>query len=261
MHQNAIWYGCRQGLCVRWRPSPLPKKGADPPKFSAHVYCGQTAEGIKMPLGTMVSLSPGDSVLDGDPAPSPQRGGAPSRVFGPFLLWLKGWMHQDATWYGDRPQPTGVCVRWGPCPLPKKGGGVRGRSLQFLAHVSCGQTAAIAACIKMELGTEVSLGPVRIALDGDTAPLPQKGGRAPQFSAHLYCGQMAAWIKMPLGTEVGLSLIHISEPTRLCVRWGPSPLPKKEADPGGGAPNFWPMSLVAKRLQSLHVSRWNLAWT
>jgi len=28
---------------------------------------------------------------------------------------------------------------------------------------------------------------------------------SPQFLAHVYCGQMAGWIKMPLGTEVGLS--------------------------------------------------------
>jgi len=79
-----------------------------------------------MPLGTKVGLSRGDSVLDGDPGPSPQRGWSPSPMFGPFLLWPNGWMHQDATWYGGRPQPRGLCVRWGPSPLPKKaehGGG------------------------------------------------------------------------------------------------------------------------------------------
>jgi len=33
----------------------------------------------------------------------------------------------------------------------------------------------------------------------------QKGGKArPEFSAHVHCSEMAAWIKMPLGTEVGL---------------------------------------------------------
>jgi len=51
-------------------PAPLPKKkGAEPPKFSAHVYCGQTAGWIKMVLGMEVGLSPGDFVLDGDRAP------------------------------------------------------------------------------------------------------------------------------------------------------------------------------------------------
>jgi len=33
------------------------------------VYCGQTIEWIKMPLGTKVGLGPGHIVLDGDPAP------------------------------------------------------------------------------------------------------------------------------------------------------------------------------------------------
>ena len=43
-------------------PAPLPKKGAEPPQFSAHVYCGQTAGWITMPLGTAVGLGPGDIV-------------------------------------------------------------------------------------------------------------------------------------------------------------------------------------------------------
>jgi len=37
------------------------------PKFSAHVYWGQTVGWIKMVLDTYVGLSPGDFVLDGDP--------------------------------------------------------------------------------------------------------------------------------------------------------------------------------------------------
>ena len=57
--------------------------------------------------------------------------------------------------------------------------------------------------IKMKLGMQVGLGPGHIVLDGDPAPLPPKG-HSPQFSAHIYCGQMAAWIKMPLGMEVDL---------------------------------------------------------
>jgi len=41
------------------------KKGTPTPtQFLAHVYCGQTAEQIKMPLGTEVNLGPGDVVLD-----------------------------------------------------------------------------------------------------------------------------------------------------------------------------------------------------
>jgi len=55
----------------------------------------------------------------------------------------------------------------------------------------------------MKLGIQVGLVPGHIVLGGDPAPLPQTG-TAPQFSAHICCGQMAAWIMMPLGMELGL---------------------------------------------------------
>ena len=52
-------------------------------------------------------------MLDGDRAPSPPKKGA---VFGPCLLWPNAWMDQDAAWHRGRPQPSGLCVRWGPSP-------------------------------------------------------------------------------------------------------------------------------------------------
>jgi len=125
INQDATWYGGRprpNRLCVRWGPRSLAQKGAEPhpPKFSADVYCRQTAGWIKMVLGMALILSPGDFVLDGDPAPSEKGGRAPSPIFGPCLSWPNGWMHQDVTWYGGRPQPRGLCIRWGPCsPLSK----------------------------------------------------------------------------------------------------------------------------------------------
>jgi len=71
-------------------PSPKVERT---PKFSAHVYCDQTAVWMKLVLGMEVGLSPGDFVLDGDPvpflgpSPLPQKGGGtPSPIFGPFLL-------------------------------------------------------------------------------------------------------------------------------------------------------------------------------
>jgi len=168
-----------------------------------------------------------------------------------------------------------------PAPPPQKG-----------AHVYCGQTAA---WIKMPFGTEVGLGPRNIVLDGDPAPLPKRCG-APQFSAHVYCGQTAGWIKMALGIEVGLGPGHI------VLDGDRAPLPKKGTDPPifspfllwpngtwmhqeatwygcvpqtealspgdfvldrdpapspkrGVAPNFWPTSIVVKRL---HGSRCHL---
>jgi len=76
---------------------------------------------------------------------------------------------------------------------------------------------------------------VSIVLDGDPVPPPRKG-HSPQFSAHICCGQMAGWIKKPLGTEVGLDPDHIVLDPR-----GPSS-PRKR---GTTAPlPFRPMSIV-----------------
>jgi len=73
--------------CVRWGPSSLhpdpPRKGHSSPHFSAHVYCGQTAGWIKIPLGKEVGLGLGDIVLDGDPAHPTERDTA-APTFGPM---------------------------------------------------------------------------------------------------------------------------------------------------------------------------------
>jgi len=57
----------------------------------------------------------------------------------------------------------------------------------------------------MKLGKQVGLGPGHMVLDGDSATLPQRGTTPTQYSAHICYGQMAAWIKMPLGMELDLS--------------------------------------------------------
>jgi len=108
------------------------------------VYCGQTVGWIKMKLGTLVGLGPGHIVLDGDPAPLPQRGPELPN-FGSYLLRANGWMDQDATWYGRRPRRNRFCVRQRPRSPSQKGGGAP----KFSVHVYCDQTAA---WIKMVLG-------------------------------------------------------------------------------------------------------------
>ena len=58
----------------------------------------------------------------------------------------------------------------------------------------------------MPRGMAVGLDQADFVLDGDPAPPPQKGGRAPtKKSAHVYCGKSAGWMKMAFGKEVGLS--------------------------------------------------------
>ena len=55
----------------------------------------------------------------------------------------------------------------------------------------------------MPLDMEADLSLRDIVFDVDPAT-PEKGHNHPtQFLAHVYCGQMAGWMKTPLGTEVG----------------------------------------------------------
>jgi len=65
--------------------------------------------------------------------------------------------------------------------------------------------------------------------------LPKKGAQPPpQFSAHV-CSQMAGWIKMPLGTEVGLG------PGDIVLDGDPAPTPKKgHSPPIFGSCLLWP---------------------
>ena len=86
----------------------------------------------------------------------------------------------------------------------------------------------------MAFRMEVGLGPDDIVLDGDPAP-PQKA-HSPQFSAHVYCGQTAGWIKMALVTEVGLGSGHI------VLDGNPVPLPKGAQLPIFGPCLLWPNS-------------------
>jgi len=138
----------------------------------------------------------------------------------------------------------------------------------------------------MPLGMEVGLGPGDIVLDGN--PAPPKRCTAPHFRSMsavaklldgLRCGQTAGWIKMPLGTEVGLcsgdivldgtelpspkehspqfsvhvccgqmagciSIPHDTEvslgPDGIVLDGGPAPPQKR-----GTAPNFRPLPIVA----------------
>jgi len=58
---------------------------------------------------------------------------------------------------------------------------------------------------------EINLGPGHVVLDKVAAPT-LKGAQppfSPQFSAHVYCGQTAGWMKTPRRTDVDLSPGHI----------------------------------------------------
>jgi len=118
-----------------------------------------------MPLGMEVGLSPGDFVLDGDPAPPQKWGGAPNcRPMSIVAKRLHGSRCHLVCRYALA-QPT-LCQMGSGTQLPSKKGAEP--PPQFSAHVCCGQTVG---WIKMALGVEVGLGPGHIVLDGDPAPL------------------------------------------------------------------------------------------
>ena len=89
MDQDATWYGGRpqpmENVLDGDPATPEKKPHPPPPNFLDHVYCGQTAGWMKMPLGTEVDLGSGHIVLDGVPALCKRGTAAP--VFGPCLLW------------------------------------------------------------------------------------------------------------------------------------------------------------------------------
>ena len=159
------------------------------------VYCGQIVRWIKMKLGMPVDLGPGHIALDWNPAelPSSKRGRSPQFSTHICCGQMAGmrWMDQDATWQGSRPHPKRHCVRWGPSSPSPKGG----RGPQFSTRVYCGQTAG---WIKMPLGRQVGLSPSDIVLDGDPAPLSERGQSPPIFDPYLlwpngWMDQDATW--------------------------------------------------------------------
>jgi len=170
------------------------------------VYCGQTAERIQTKLGLQVGIGPGHIVLDGDPGPPPPTGH--SRQFlahiccGKMASWIK--------------IPLGIEVGLGPgdfvldgypAPVPK-----RGRSPPILSPcLLCPKGWMDQDTIWYGSRPQLRRHCVRWEPSSFTSHPPKKGHN-PQFSAHVYCGQMAV-------------------SRRHCVRWGPNSPSGKGAQP------------------------------
>jgi len=193
-------------------------------------------------------------------------------------------MHQDASWSVGRPQPRGLCVKWGPNPPLQKGAeppifgacllrpnGCMDQDAAWYRYrprprrhcVRWGPSSpfpkkgaeppphflAHVYCDQTAGWIKMALG-MEVGLDSGhivldgTQLTSPKRGQSPQFSAHFCCGQTAGCIKMPLSMEVGLS------PGNFLLDGDPARLPKK-----GASPNFQPTYIVAKRL---HGSRCHL---
>ena len=123
MDQDGTWHGGRpqrRRHCVTWGPSsPFPKRALPLPNFRPISTVAKRLNGSGWHLPWRLAfVRPHCTIWD--LAPLLQKGAEPP-IFGPSLLWPHGWMHQDAIWYGGRPQARRLCVRWGQSPPSKKG--------------------------------------------------------------------------------------------------------------------------------------------
>jgi len=146
-------------------------------------------------------------------------------------------MDEDATWYGSRHRRRPHCVRRGPsspAKVAQQPPPVFGPCLLWpwspipataeLLFIKCWQSIAVA-----------SLDFVSEKLRCKDPALPPKRAH-PQFPAHDCCGQTAVCIRIPLCTEVGLSLGDI------VLDGDHLPSPK-----GAQLPNFWPVFIARWR--------------
>jgi len=133
-------------------------------------------------------------------------------------------MHQDATWYGGKPQP-GDFVLDGDLASSRK----RGRSPSIFGPCLLRPNGWMD-----QDGTWRGGGPWSRPHCVTWGPSSPQKGHSPQFSAHVYYGQTAVCIRIPHGVEIGLSLGDI------VLNGDPAPPPLK-----GHSPNFdqcllWP---------------------
>jgi len=140
MDQDVTWYGARPGprwLCVRWGPRSPSQKGDEAPKFSAHVYCAQTAGWMNLIHSMEVGLSPRRLCVRWGPSTPPQKGAEPPPQFSAHFYCgqTAGWMKMPLI--GTEVDLGSGHIVLNGFPAPAKGA----QSPQFWAHVCCGQAA------------------------------------------------------------------------------------------------------------------------
>jgi len=137
-------------------------------------------------------------------------------------------MHQDATWYGCRPQPRGLCVRWVPSPPAQKGGGAPKEKIS--AHVFLWPNGWMDQDATWHEGRPQ---PRRLCVRWGPSHSPQRGwSPLPNFRPISIVAkrmhQDATWYG---GTP---------QPGDFVLDGDPASFPKR-----GRSPNFRPMSIVA----------------
>jgi len=153
-----------------------------------------------MPLGTEVGLGPDDLVLDWDSGTlSPERGQSPLPQLSTHVYCgqTAGYITMRlGTEVGVSPgdfvidrDPALSPITWRSPPPNFRPMSIAAKWLdRSRCHLLRWSASAHATCVRWGLSS------------------PPKDTSLPQFSAHIYCGQTVVCIRIPLGTEVGLSL-------------------------------------------------------
>jgi len=112
------------------------------------------------------------------------------------------------TWHGSRPWSSPHCVRWAHSSPPQN----RGQNLPPTTIFFGTSLLWPNGCMHQDAtwyGGRLRAEAYATLCSMWTQLPPEKGHTHPtQFLAHVYCGQMAAWMKTPLRTEVNLSPGH-----------------------------------------------------
>jgi len=134
--------------------------------------------------------------------PFPKKGQSPLPNFRPMSIVAKRLDGSTWPWRGGGPWSRPHCARWGPSFPPLKGD--RAPNFRLIVIVA----KLLDAPRSHLVGMDVCLSPGDFVLDGDQPPYPKRVA-APNFQPTSIVAKRAAWLKMPLGTEVGLGLRDI----------------------------------------------------
>jgi len=128
-NQDETWQGGRPRTwphCVRWRPCSPSHKGAQPPNFWPISVAAKWLDGLRSHLARWYDSAP-STVLDGNPAPLPEKGAEPPILAHFYSRQTAGWITMS----------LGREIGLGPGdivldgdPAPQKG-----HNPQFSAHV------------------------------------------------------------------------------------------------------------------------------
>jgi len=128
------------------------------------------------------------------------------------VLWPNGGMDQDATWYKGRPLSRPHCLGWG-LSSPKRGTAPNFRPMTIVAKRSPISATAEHLFRKENCRHRFGFWPtgcktVRSMLSDRCLSVCLSVLSCLSVTL-VYCGKTAGWIKMPLGTVVGLDPGHI----------------------------------------------------